>query len=171
MNRNEYSKFWNERVVKHPYALASSGLPKSAQVILEDWGLPRVRGWHLGFKAIQEPLERKRVGKTNYLVIGNDYEVPLGLKEDGTVWCLESELEKRREPRFMNSSLSTFVEFLCVYQNYRRKVRRLDEEDEERILGLIEKSAKQMKCIDPTAMGSEEFYWPVIVEQMTDGSL
>jgi hypothetical protein len=69
--------------------------------------------------------------------------------------------------RPVNSTLHAFGAFLMYFEDYRRRVRGLGEEES---LSLISEVEKKMKELDPSSM-RDAAYWPVIVEQMRDGLL
>jgi hypothetical protein len=170
MDKNEYSRFWKDRLMKYEHALDTPGIPESARAILEEWGLPRLRGSNLKFTAMQKPLRQAAFDGIKYYVFGYDYEVPLGIGPRGRIWSLESEIGEAGA-RFVNTSLATFVEFLCVVPRRRRKAWKIDADDEEGLLKLAKETEEKMREIDSKAMVNEEYYWSVVVEQMGYGMI
>jgi hypothetical protein len=168
MNKDEYQKFWGTSLIKYLYTLENSGLPESTCIILKEWGLPLCRDWNFKFSSLKSTLKNIKHTGHNHFIFGYDYEVPLTVRTDGKIWCIPEE-ENEAKCIFVNTSLESFAGFLCFFQQYRKKVKSL--KDEDKITVLIQTTADRMCEADAEAMANEEFYWRIIIEQMEYGML
>jgi hypothetical protein len=97
-------------------------------------------------------------------VVAFDGPIPLCLDSaDGSIVAVEGE-----QRRFVNSNIKALGAFLRLYQDYRLRVRRLDEDAAS---VLVEEVADAMRAHDAQAMSNPESYWRVVVEQMGHGLL
>jgi hypothetical protein len=73
--------------------------------------------------------------------------------------------------RFINSSVEQFGQFLTLYQEYRRAVRQLTEDDLDEIICIIDRVESRMQTIDSPAFDNPNNWWPTIISQMRSGLL
>jgi hypothetical protein len=170
MTKIDYFKFWKKGLIKYEYDFIDFKIPKSVKTLIKEWGLPNSCGPNLNFKVMRKPLVLMNIERNNYAIIGHDYEIPFGLRQDGSVWSLECD-EVANRVRFVNSSLKTFIFFLCEYQLYLKKITKIDEKDEDAIQLCIDETEKEMQRYDIVALQNEENYWTVIIEQMRYGMI
>jgi hypothetical protein len=70
--------------------------------------------------------------------------------------------------RFVNQSVELFGQCLALFENYRRVVRSVPDEQADPIIASTE---AELHKADPAAFKNDENWWPLVVEQMNHGLL
>lgn len=162
----EICELWGESATKWPRFLTIKlGLLPDEQHLLEDVGFPVDLDWTFDF-ASSEPVSRD----SKFIVFGFDGGMALAIdpSKSRTIWCLEDQ-ENVSVARPVNSSLVHFIECLAIYYRYRQRVRKLASESD--IFEEIEATERDFRASDPIALGAEDSYWCLILEQMHAGLL
>jgi hypothetical protein len=149
---------WNAK------ALESAKILPASKEFLSQVGLPSKEDWTLSFGSPDGELKRYLL-KPALLIVGYDDMVPICIDEsaDSRVVAAESKVN-----RFINTTISQFGACLALYQTYRQEVRGMDDDE---ALALIEQIESKMRDVDAEAFLYEDYWWPVIVEQMKNGML
>ena len=166
MTDEQIVQFWGQDALVRwrPDVLAMTELPDEAKEFLARVGLPRGVDWTMRFDL---EMERPRWLKEHpgYCIIGHDDVAAICLDEnDGRVVSIEPGGRKR----FMNSNVKLFGEFLALYQQYRLRARKLDDEAVKSVITEVE---QQMTARDSASFSGTECWWPIILEQMKAGLL
>jgi len=146
-------------------ALSQVELPRDAREVLRDIGVPRR----------EEPLFEAAV-PTMMLVPGRDQPVCRFGSDFGTDLCIvpdsgevisaSSHIESTE--RFVNSSLSQFIEFLVQVTTQRREFAGLADSEVDRRVRELE---VELTRFDGNALSGPDNWWAVIVEQPKAGLL
>jgi hypothetical protein len=151
--------FWGETLVRWSVdVVAKMGIAAEDSTYLTAVGLPVGIDWSL---RITSPASGTEPGRIDGMpIVAFDGPVPLCVdwRAGGRVVAVEDD---RR--RTANSSVRQFGAFLMLFQDYRRRVRGLDDEKAEVLIDDVE---RRMREREPEIMRGDENYWPVIVEQM-----
>lgn len=154
--------FWGDALIPWPTdAIAVMGLGELDAVYLRDVGLPVGIDWTL---VVTPPEHGARPPMHDgEWILALDGPVPLCVEHGGRIVAAEP-----AGKRHVNANVRAFGAFLVLYQEYRMRVRGLDESESQQ---LINDTEAKMRGADPTAMQDPDAYWSVIVEQMRDGLL
>jgi hypothetical protein len=168
MRKGNERAFWRDALVPWPGDVVDKmGIPAEDAAYLREVGLPVGVDWSL---VVNPPAPGARPSVCNdNPILALDGPVPICVEHNGRVIANEA-LAAIEGPgkRLVNSNVRTFGQFLMLYEEYRVRVRNLDEEQAYRLIDEIELG---MRDSDPAAMGQPNAYWPAIVEQMRAGLL
>ncbi len=142
-------------------------VPEPTLRLLANAGLPSTCPLEVTFYRDERFLQpvSSAAGAT-YLLVGDDFGTTLGLGPgSGEVWSFE--LDEKSSPRFVNSSLDAFVLFLGLYE---KDGNTAPLSDTERV-AAAEELGREMTRYDSAALGDEESWWSIILEQRMDGLL
>jgi hypothetical protein len=168
MQKEDIIRFWGWDNLKRwsKEDLRDVAITESSKLFLTEVGLPRRADWTMRFDEEANRLPRLQ-NKPNYRQIGVAYVVPICLDERRNGCVVDVEEAIGGPERYINSSVELFGECLVYYQQY-RLVARATEDDVQDVVATTE---QRMRKADPRAFRNDEDWWPVIVEQMTDGLL
>lgn len=137
------------------------GLDELDSLYLREVGLPVGIDWTL---VVTPPLRgTRRPMHDGEWILAVDGPIPICVEHGGRIVAAEP-----AGKRHVNANVRAFGAFLVLYQEYRMRVRGLDESGSQE---LINDTKVKMRGADPTAMQDPDAYWSVIVEQMRDGML
>jgi hypothetical protein len=140
--------------------VAALGLPDEAVQVLVEVGLP-VHVDHYEFEPVAPRLFTPPKGSGTWCQIGQDEGGDFSLDlATGTLWSCVDTPDLRT--RFVNSTLSAFVQLLCADVRVRR-----DYGDD--VEGSYEAMNAAVKETDLAALDDDDNYWAVILEQMETG--
>ena len=161
---DQYRAFWGDQLRHWPEkTVRNLQVPEATKHFMVRVGLPIGQSWTMRFDGtLESPHNRP-----TYRIFGYDDLAPLCIVEPtGHVVHLEP---GGATERYVNASLERFADFLVAYEQYRREVVAMEEEDD--IDALIDRVESQMRSVDPSALEGPESFWSVILEQMRDGLL
>lgn len=162
MQAKDAIEFWGAALIRWPVGLAKRlGLPPPDCDYLQDVGLPVNDEWTF---RVERPMGHPRT-EMGFVVVALDGPTPICVDPTRPMRVIAAE-EAGLRP--VNSTVAAFGRFLMHYQDYRMKVRGLNEDAAMSLTGDVE---TRMNAADPAAMADKDFYWPTVVEQMRDGLL
>ncbi|KFZ41269.1 SUKH-4 family immunity protein [Thermoactinomyces vulgaris] len=170
----ELKAFWKDQLVPfHHEQLPQSGLSDSTLTFLSSVGLPldseKVKGSPFYLHFYDQPKMKRDHEGEDYLMIAENEGNEIGIHcQTDCLYYLDSFFAKGK--RWMNADLSTFLMFLKIYLRHQPQlIDSMETGDEERIRGIVGEIKRQFHQFDPKALGEEETYWAVILEQVEDG--
>lgn len=98
------------------------------------------------------------------MVIGEDDATVFVVAEDGSVWSVDPTGVLPR--RFVNSSTECLAAYLADLPPSWRALAGVDDAEAERTLDQL---VMRLEPLDPPALGDDEAYWAVVVEQIRVG--
>lgn len=133
-------------------------LSNNTKKILCDTGLPDELS---GFVQFNIKEIKNIILDEGHIVIGNDF---------GTYICINNKEEivstdpwNEYPERFINSNLEAFLEFIIIFLQYEDKI---NEAAYDEIYKVIKEIKEKFSIIDIRALGNEENWWPVVLEQI-----
>jgi hypothetical protein len=93
-------------------------------------------------------------------VIGQDFDYPIYIARDGTVWHESG--DGALEPQFMNTSVEHLDQFITSYLTWFVGV----EDDRSALREAIEHTTSSLRGLDPPAFTSDRWIWPQIWEDL-----
>lgn len=163
MDVEEYVRYWGVgNLVRWPKErLLESNLDEHSRSFLEFAGLPKAPSATIrAFSA-----DKQMPALVGAWIVALEENVPICIAESGQVVAVEGNL---RAHRFVNASVEKFAECVTLFHRYQSMVKGLDE---DMALELVASTATALRSSDPVAFGDPQNYWPIIVEQMQEGSL
>lgn len=145
-------------------ALADAKISPASKDFLSQVGLPSDEDWTFSFGS-KDGLLHGHAQRPSLKIVGYDDPVAICIDEYANSRIVAVEPKRTR---FINSTISQFGACLALYQTYRQNVRGMDDDE---ALALIDQIETEMRTVDSAAFENEEFWWPVIVEQMKAGML
>jgi hypothetical protein len=154
--------FWGDVLVRWPEdVVARMELSAEDADYLRSVGLPTGVDWNLTIAPPGQGSEPQRA--EGMPVLAFDGPVPICVDRAlGCVVAVDPAL------RIVNSTVRRFGAFLMIYQDYRLRVRGLEDADAE---GLIVEIEQRMSEADSEAMRVPKAYWRLAIEQMREGFL
>ncbi|WP_197087846.1 SUKH-4 family immunity protein [Micromonospora sp. HK10] len=153
---------WSETHVRllDREAVDGLGLPDDAVRVLVDVGLP-VHVGHYGFEPVPPRLFTPASGTGTWCQIGRDEggDFSLDLATEALWSCVDT---PELPTRFVNTTVSAFVELLCSAVRGRRDHAGDVSANYDALHTAVSK-------VDPRALDDDENYWSVILEQMEIG--
>jgi hypothetical protein len=155
-------RFWGDALVPWPKdVVGEMGLGELDALYLREVGLPVGVDWTL---VVLPPQPGSRLPMHDgECIIAVEDPVPICVERDGRIVAAAPSGKLH-----VNANVRAFGAFLLLYQEYRLRVRGLNETESQQ---LITGTETKMRDVDPAAMQDSEAYWPVIVEQMKNGLL
>ncbi len=99
------------------------------------------------------------------IVLGYDHDVPICCFRNGDgIFSIED-----NQKRFVNSTVEFFISTTTRFSRYCKAV--IEVEDEEDALIIVHSAIDDMRKIDDIAWSNNQYYWPIISEQMIQGHL
>jgi len=133
--------------------LGGHDIPSSAIAYLQSRGLPcRVGNSTIEFGIYDSP---------DRCVIGQDFDYPIYIESDGTVWHESGDGEP--DPQFMNSSVEHLDKFVTCYLTWWVGVQ---DDDRSALQEAIGHTTRSLRDLDPPAFSSERWIWPQIWEDL-----
>jgi hypothetical protein len=142
-----------------------TNLPPSVAEFLQDVGLPESEYLGFEFIALESALRpSSHFGFSEFWVIGSDGGSEICLGKGGEVLSVRggNELVVRR----LNSSVQKLRAFILKIEDARKKLAEMSEED---AVEMVQRLRDQLREADEFAFGSDEDWWPVVLEQMEQG--
>lgn len=135
-------------------------LPPSSKEFLERTGLPVIDDPRFRFEPDSPPFPLTDEAHC-YRRIGFYDSSPICVKEgEGGVYWYDDE---NRTAKFMNSGLEAFALALTLYQQMLVKSRSAGQNERK---AIVSEAEQRIRSIDPQAFANEEFYWPVVFEEI-----
>ena len=162
MNYKSISDFFKEKLEKiTSKVLEGFTIPLETKNILETVGLPiNVDSLNVKFYCANL-VEKVFYENEKYLIIGDDYGTKICIKQNtGEVYSIDPNNEYT--PRFINSNIQCFLQFLIVYIN---KESELMEIDDKKAKAIMDKMKNEFLSLDGKALECEENWWSVVLEQ------
>lgn len=129
--------------------LAGYDIPVEASGYLQTFGLPsRVGDSTIEFGIYDSP---------DRCVIGQDFDYPIYIERDGSVWSESGDGEP--EPQFMNSSLGQLDQFVSCYHTWWIGV---EDNDSSAMREAMADAIRSLQDIDPAAFSNDRWIWPQI---------
>lgn len=136
--------------------LQGFALPEESRAFLAGYGLPVDPGLPLlRFLAPVLPLHWRRQGQQRLVVLGNDEETELRLRE-GTGEIVSVRPFRLAAPRFVNSSVVHLLE--CLRRYAERRVD-LERADDEAVVNIAADLRVGIGAVDPRALETLETWW------------
>jgi hypothetical protein len=155
--------FWGDALIPWPAdAIAAMGLDELDARYLREVGLPVGIDWTL--VVTPPPHGTRPPMHDGEWILAVDGPFPICVERGGRIVVAAEPTGKLH----VNANVRAFGAFLVFYQEYRMRVRGLDETESQQ---LINDAEAKMRGTDPAAMRDADAYWPVILEQMRDGLL
>jgi hypothetical protein len=168
MPRADIVHFWGGEGLKRwsKDDLRDAAIPEASKSFLVE-ALPFREDWIMRFD--DEALRLPRLPhEPSYRRIGFDRFDPICLDEQRNGCVVEVAEDFGGPERYINTSVELFGEFLVHYQQY-RLIARATEDDVSDVVAATE---RRMRKADAAAFdGVDDYWWPLIIEQMRDGLL
>lgn len=155
-----YKRWQNmELVTKEEYK--DTGLSQEDKKILCDLGLPEnpLKSLSFDLKEIDDIWLDKE-----HIVIGNDYGTKLCINKNNEVVSVDAEGEY--PTRFVNTSLSRFLQCIEIYDSYEARFENISDEE---VGAIMDEMRTKFHQVDKQALSGEENWWSVILEQVELG--
>ena len=157
--------WFGDRSVKASRDRLPAGLLGAEADLLCDIGLP-IRVGPV-FEADPPEVFVDRGSSRSLLRLGDDLGTWLCL-DLATHQVVSVDPERELPERFVNSTLSDFLRFLCRLDRFWAKTMPLEDDE---AIAAVSPLREEMRAIDAAALGSEDHWWSVVLEQMSDGLL
>lgn len=172
--KNEIKEFWGDHLVTINHEILDQlDLSQVTKTLLSSIGLPvnseKVKGSPFYLHFYDKPKIKLDDQGDRYLIIGDNEGNELGIHlRTSRLYYIDSCFDRGK--RFINVDISKFLMFLKIYLNYQpQMISAMEMDNEERLLGIVEKIKQQFHQVDGKALVDEETYWSVILEQVEDG--
>ena len=133
--------------------LASYDIPSEAKDYLVTRGLPKTVGSStIEFGVFESP---------DRCVIGQDYDFPIFVEPNGTVWHEPG--DGHPAPQFMNSSVQLLDQFLEVYLSWHLGV---EGAGDSVVREAISSAIQDLQQLDPPAFSDERWVWDQIWDDL-----
>lgn len=156
--------FWGDALTRWPSdVVAKMGVTEEDAKYLINVGLPTGIDWNLSITPPAAGADPDRIAGMPVVALDGPVPLCVDTSAGGVVVAVEND-----DQRMVNSNIKRLGVFLMLFQDYRIRVRELDEDE---AVVLIDEIEQRMRECDPDGMRDGEWYWPVVVEQMRDGFL